>query len=83
MFIIRWNIKVKQDDQNIYIVETKGREDIDDRKKIERLKIWCKDVNAIQNKFIFLPVYVKQEEWDKYINGTKTFGDVIRTFKFK
>jgi len=74
---------VKQDDKNIYIVETKGREDIDDRKKIERLKIWCKDVNTIQNKFIFLPVYIKQEEWDNYLNDIKTFEDVIKTFIFK
>jgi type III restriction enzyme len=74
---------VKQDDKNTYIVEIKGREDIDDRKKIERLKIWCKDVNSIQNKFTFLPIYIKQEEWDNYLNDIKTFKDVIKTFKFK
>jgi len=72
---------VKQDEQNIYIVETKGREDFDDRRKIERLKIWCADVNTDQDKFVYYPVYVKQEEWDKYKDNIKTFEDVVKVFK--
>jgi type III restriction enzyme len=78
-----YNIKFKMEYQgeNIYIVETKGREDLDDRRKIERLKIWCADVNANQDGFVYYPVYVKQEEWDKYKNDIKTFRDVIKIFK--
>ena len=72
---------VKQDQRNIYIVETKGREDLDDRRKIERLKIWCVDVNANQDGFVYYPVYVKQEEWDKYKNDIRVFRDVIKIFK--
>ncbi|MEA1994953.1 MAG: DEAD/DEAH box helicase family protein [Campylobacterota bacterium] len=72
---------VKQDEKNIYIVETKGREDFDDRRKIERLKIWCVDVNANQGGFVYYPVYVKQEEWDKYKNDIRVFRDVIKVFK--
>ncbi len=72
---------VKQDEQNIYIIETKGREDFDDRRKIERLKIWCQDVNANQSQFVYHPVYVKQEEWEKYKTDIKIFGDVIKVFK--
>lgn len=72
---------VKQDQRNIYIVETKGREDFDDRRKIERLKIWCTDVNTNQDKFVYYPVYVKQEEWEKYKGDIRTFGDVIKVFK--
>jgi type III restriction enzyme len=74
---------VKKDERNIYIVETKGREDVDDRKKIERLKVWCKDVNTIQNIFVYQPVYIKQEEWNEYRKDVKIFEDVIKTFKFK
>jgi len=74
---------IKKDEKNIYILETKGREDLDDRKKIERLKIWCKDVNAIQNIFIYRPIYVKQEEWDKYQKDIKIFEDIIKIFKIK
>ena len=72
---------VKQDDSNIYIVETKGREDLDDKRKIERLKIWCQDVNANQGEFVYHPVYVKQEEWEKYRNDIKVFGDAVKIFK--
>jgi len=71
---------VKQDDRNIYIVETKGREDFDDRRKIERLKTWCVDVNANQDKFFYHPIYIRQEEWDKYKDNIRTFGDVIKVF---
>ncbi|MCK4357840.1 MAG: DEAD/DEAH box helicase family protein, partial [Candidatus Cloacimonetes bacterium] len=71
---------VKQDERDIYIVETKGREDFDDRRKIERLKVWCVDVNSNQNKFVYHPVYVKQEEWEKYRKDIKAFKDVIKVF---
>ena len=74
---------VKQGERNVYIVETKGREDFDDRRKIERLKIWCEDVNASQDKFVYHPVYMKQEEWDKYKDDIKAFRDVIRVFEIK
>jgi len=63
------------------IVETKGRENYDDRKKIKRLKIWCANVNANQDRFVYLPVYVKQEKWDKYKDDIKTFEDAIKIFK--
>jgi len=72
---------VKQDQRNIYIVETKGREDLDDRRKIERLRVWCSDVNTSQGGFVYYPVYVKQEEWDKYKDGIRVFEDVIKIFK--
>ena len=43
----------------IYIAETKGREDLDDVRKIKRLKVWCEDVNAAQNDRRYTPLYVK------------------------
>ena len=36
---------VKVSDKETFIVETKGREDLDDPLKIERLKQWCEDIN--------------------------------------
>ena len=36
---------VKKTEKDIWIVETKGREDLDDPLKISRLKQWCDDVN--------------------------------------
>lgn len=57
---------VKENEKTVYIVETKGREDLDDPLKIARLAQWCEDANARQKKISYKMLYVKQEEWDKY-----------------
>lgn len=66
---------VKVDNKNIYIVETKGREDLDDPLKIERLRQWCEDANRRQKKITYKMLYVKQEEWDKY--KPKDFAELV------
>jgi type III restriction enzyme len=43
----------KQKEDLIYIIETKGREDIDDVRKIKRLQTWCDDVNKTQSEIKF------------------------------
>jgi type III restriction enzyme len=70
---------VKVDNQTIYIIETKGREDLDDPRKIERLRQWCVDVNALQKKVKYEMLYVKQDEWEKY--HPKVFADCVRAFE--
>jgi type III restriction enzyme len=57
---------VKTDNKTIYIVETKGREDLDDIEKIKRLEQWCGDASERQKKITYKMIYVKQEDWDKY-----------------
>jgi type III restriction enzyme len=69
---------VKQDDKTIYVIETKGREDLDDPLKIERLKQWCDDANDRQKKITYKMLYVKQEDWEKY--KPKDFQDAVRVF---
>lgn len=71
---------IKQDDQNIYILETKGREDLDDLRKIRRLVLWCNDVNTSQTKYHYAPVYVQQEEWEKYQKDLRSFADLAKVF---
>lgn len=46
---------VKRDDKEIFIVETKGREDLDDIRKIKRLCLWCNDVNKNQDAYRYRP----------------------------
>ncbi len=70
---------VKVDDKNIFIIETKGREEEDDKLKFDRLLKWCEDVNSRQTKMIYKALYVKQEIWDKY--KTKDFRELISIFK--
>jgi type III restriction enzyme len=69
---------VKVDNKQVYIIETKGREEEDDKLKFERLQKWCEDVNSRQNKVIYKALYIKQEEWDK--NKPKNFNEVIKVF---
>lgn len=70
---------VKLSEEKIYIVETKGREDLDDPKKIARLAQWCVDANALQKKVRYEMLYVTQEEWEKY--RPKTFAECIQAFR--
>ncbi len=70
---------VKISNREIYILETKGREDIDDPLKITRLKQWVEDINRLQSKIKFNMLYVKQEDFEKY--RPKNFGELVKSFQ--
>ena len=67
---------VKQDKAHVFIVETKGREDLDDLEKIKRLKLWCEDANALQKDVTYRCLYVKQEDFEKY--HPQSFQQLLR-----
>ena len=71
---------VKINDNTFYIVETKGREDLDDIRKVQRLFVWCKDINSAQKEYTYSPIYIKQEKWDDIKNDFKTFAEVVKIF---
>lgn len=70
---------VKVDNKTIYIIETKGREDLDDIEKIKRLRVWCEDANNVQNKYVYKMLYIKQEKYDEY--QYNSFNDLVKIFK--
>jgi len=70
---------VKIDDKTIYIIETKGREDLDDPLKIARLRQWCEDANKRQKKFKYQALYIKYEDWIEY--EPKKFSDLVKLNK--
>ena len=72
---------IKTNAKTFYILETKGREDLDDIRKIKRLATWCKDINTAQTLYTYTPVYVKQEKWEEVKNDLKSFSEVINIFK--
>lgn len=74
---------VKSDNKTFFIVETKGREDLDDLRKIKRLTDWCNDINIAQKEYTYTPAYVKQEKWDEVKSNLKSFKDLIYIFKPK
>jgi type III restriction enzyme len=57
---------VKVSSKRMFIVETKGQEDLDVPLKMERLRQWCEDVNQIQSDVKYDFVYVDEESFKKY-----------------
>lgn len=74
---------VKTTTTTFFILETKGRADLDDVRKIKRLVTWCTDINGAQSTYTYSPVYVKQEKWDEIKNDLKTFSDLCKLFVVK
>ena len=74
---------MKTNPTTYYILETKGREDLDDIRKIKRLSTWCSDINMIQKDYTYTPIYIKQEKWETVKKDLKTFDDVCKLFDIK
>jgi type III restriction enzyme len=62
-----------------FVVETKGAENLDDPKKIERLKIWCEDATKSTGK-IYKYLYVRQEDWYSLGMTPNSFKEIIPIF---
>ena len=69
---------VKLSDKRIFIVETKGQEDLDVPLKMARLRQWCEDINRVQADVEYDFVYVDEEGFKKY--EPKTFADLLAGF---
>ncbi|MGH9821007.1 MAG: type III restriction endonuclease subunit R, partial [Pyrinomonadaceae bacterium] len=70
-------VKVRND--LVVIVETKGREEIDLRQKMARLKQWCEDINRVQSDVVYDFVYVDQDSFEKF--DPKRFADLTSSFR--
>lgn len=70
---------VKLDDGRMFIVETKGLEELDLPLKMERLSQWCKDVNATTDHVKWDYVYVDQIGFESY--EPASFGALVASFK--
>lgn len=70
---------VRLADGSTWIVETKGREDLDDPLKWARLKQWCADASAADGGRAYRALFVGQEEWDKY--PVSSFQEGVGTFR--
>jgi len=69
---------VRISDNQYFIVETKGQEDLDVPLKMQRLKQWCEDINREQNEKIYDFVFVDEENFLKF--KPSSFGQLARTF---
>jgi type III restriction enzyme len=65
---------VKVNSSTIFIVETKGLEDLDTARKWNRLVRWCEDASETDvNERMFVPLYVTQENFEQYASSADTF----------
>jgi type III restriction enzyme len=70
---------VRTTDQKVWLVETKGRAELDLPQKMARLKQWCADANAAEeNGQQYDFVFVDQLSFEKHI--PKTFATLATTF---
>lgn len=70
---------IKLADKRIFIVETKGQEDLDVPLKMQRLQQWCEDINRLQADAKYDFVYVDQESFEKF--KPTSFRQLINGFR--
>ena len=70
---------VKLSAKRIFIVETKGREDLDVPLKMQRLRQWCEDINRAQADAEYDFAYVDEESFEKY--KPASFKQLIAGFR--
>lgn len=67
---------VKTKSNELWIIETKGLEDVDVAPKRKRLQQWVKDVNSQQSKLKVHELFVSQEQFEKY--RPKNFSELVK-----
>ena len=66
---------VKKTPDSFWIIETKGREDLDDPKKFERLKQWCADASQMDAPRKYQAIFVREETWN--VLRPRTFQQLV------
>ncbi len=75
---------VKLSGKRIFIVETKGQEDLDVPLKMQRLRQWCEDINRVQADVKCDFVFVDQGGFEKYKPSSfRQLVDGFREYKEK
>lgn len=70
---------VRKSPSEMYVVETKGREELDVPQKMERLRQWCDDANNAQSAVAYGFVYVDEDGFGKYT--PTSFGGLMQGFR--
>ena len=73
---------VKVSDKKTFIIETKGREDLDVPLKMRRLQQWCEDINRAQTDVAYDYVYVDEASFEQYKPSSfKELTDNFREYR--
>ena len=63
-----------------FALYAKGREDLEDPRKWERLKLWCDDANAQDAPHRYRALFVRQDAWDATLNPMRTLAEADAAF---
>ena len=69
---------VKKSEKEIFIIETKGLEDLDVPLKIRRLDTWCKDIDKLQSQVKFDWIFVDEKSFKEY--NPNNFSELASSF---
>ncbi|RKY09271.1 MAG: type III restriction endonuclease subunit R [Planctomycetota bacterium] len=73
---------VRKSETEVFVIETKGLEDLDVPLKMERLRQWCIDINKAQSVISYDYIFVDDESFKKYNPKTfKSLADSFREYK--
>lgn len=64
----------------IWIIETKGREDLEDPRKWDRLKLWCADASVQDAPNRYRAMFVREEAWRSRLNPVRTLFEASQGF---
>ncbi len=69
---------VKTKMNELWVIETKGLEDVDVAPKRKRLQQWVEDVNSQQDKIIVHELFVNDAKFKEY--RPKYFSELVKLF---
>jgi type III restriction enzyme len=70
---------VRTSDTQVYVVETKGLQDLDVAPKWKRLVRWCQDATEFDKQGrTFTPLFVTQEDFDEIEKSAKTMDRLVQ-----
>ena len=73
---------VRTGPDTVYVVETKGLEDLDVAPKWHRLVTWCADATALDGDGRrFVPLYVPEDEFDDFERSGASFKALLSAFR--
>ncbi len=70
---------VRKSETEVFVVETKGLEDLDVPLKMERLRQWCIDINKAQSTIRYDFIFLDEESFKKY--QPKSFNELVINFR--
>ena len=70
---------VKKAEREMFVIETKGLEDLDVPLKMERLRQWCIDINKVQTAVVYDYIFVDEENFNSY--QPKSFEELMINFR--